>query len=168
MPDLHTLAPMALSEWRTIGITDEGNNIGGILGSNGGNMVSYSTSSDYRLKTDLKAYSGIDLVNKIKTYDFAWKRDSSRMFGVMAHELQAILPYAVNGQKDALDVNGKIIPQSVDYGKLTPILVKAVQEQDVIIKEQVEKLIKLSKEKDSIEKRVSDLELLIKKLIEKK
>ena len=65
-------------------------------------------------------------------------------------------------------MNGKIIPQSVDYGKLTPILVKAVQEQDVIIKEQVEKLIKLSKEKDSIEKRVSDLELLIKKLIEKK
>ena len=146
---------------------NQGNNIGGILGSNGGNMVSYSTSSDYRLKTDLKAYSGIDLVNKIKTYDFAWKRDSSRMFGVMAHELQAILPYAVNGQKNALDVNGKIIPQSVDYGKLTPILVKAIQEQDVIIKDQVEKLIKLNKEKDSIEKRVSDLELLIKKLIEK-
>ena len=146
---------------------NQGNNIGGIIASNGGNMVSYGTTSDYRLKRDLREFSGLDLVNKIKTYDFAWKRDSSRMFGVMAHELQAILPYAVNGQKDEVDVNGKIIPQSVDYGKLTPILVKAIQEQDVIIKEQVEKLIKLSKEKDSIEKRVSDLELLIKKLIEK-
>ena len=146
---------------------NQGNNIGGIIASNGGNMVSYGTTSDYRLKRDLREFSGLDLVNKIKTYDFAWRRDSSRMFGVMAHELQAILPYAVNGQKNALDVNGKIIPQSVDYGKLTPILVKAIQEQDVIIKEQVEKLIKLSKEKDSIEKRVSDLELLIKNLIEK-
>ncbi len=146
---------------------NQGNNIGGIIASNGGNMVSYGTTSDYRLKRDLREFSGLDLVNKIKTYDFAWRRDSSRMFGVMAHELQAILPYAVNGQKDALDVNGKIIPQSVDYGKLTPVLVKAIQEQDVIIKEQVEKLIKLSKEKDSIEKRVTDLELLIKKLIEK-
>ena len=146
---------------------NQGNNIGGIIASNGGNMVSYGTTSDYRLKRDLREFSGLDLVNKIKTYDFAWKRDSSRMFGVMAHELQAILPYAVNGQKDEVDVNGKIIPQSVDYGKLTPILVKAIQEQDVIIKDQVEKLIKLSKEKDSIEKRVSDLELLIKKLIEK-
>ena len=146
---------------------NQGNNIGGIIASNGGNMVSYGTTSDYRLKRDLREFSGLDLVNKIKTYDFAWRRDSSRMFGVMAHELQAILPYAVNGQKNALDVNGKIIPQSVDYGKLTPILVKAIQEQDVIIKEQVNKLIKLSKEKDSIEKRVSDLELLIKKLIEK-
>ena len=146
---------------------NQGNNIGGIIASNGGNMVSYGTTSDYRLKRDLREFSGLDLVNKIKTYDFAWRRDSSRMFGVMAHELQAILPYAVNGQKDALDVNGKTIPQSVDYGKLTPILVKAIQEQDVIIKEQVEKLIKLSKEKDSIEKRVSDLELLIKNLMKK-
>ena len=146
---------------------NQGSIIGSIVGSNGGNMVSYNTSSDYRLKTDLKGYSGIDLVNKIKTYDYAWKRDSSRMFGVMAHELQSILPYAVNGEKDAVDVNGKMIPQSVDYSKLTPILVKAIQEQDVIIKEQVEKLIKLNKEKGSIEKRVSDLESLIKKLIEK-
>ena len=124
---------------------NQGSNIGQIVGSNGGNMVTYSTSSDYRLKTDLKNYSGIDLVNKIKTYDFAWRKDSSRMFGVMAHELQAILPYAVNGQKDAVDENGKIIPQSVDYSKLTPLLVKAIQEQDVKIKElqlQIQALLK--------------------------
>ncbi len=114
---------------------NQGSTIGSIGASNGGNMVAYSTSSDYRLKTDLKNYSGIDLVNKIKTYDFAWRKDSSRMFGVMAHELQAILPYAVNGQKDAVDENGKIFPQSVDYSKLTPLLVKAIQEQDVKIKE---------------------------------
>ena len=124
---------------------NQGSTIGSIVGSNGGNMVAYSTSSDYRLKTDLKNYSGIDLVNKIKTYDFAWRKDSSRMFGVMAHELQAILPYAVNGQKDAVDENGKIIPQSVDYSKLTPLLVKAIQEQDVKIKElqlQIQALLK--------------------------
>ena len=124
---------------------NQGSTIGSIVGSNGGNMVAYSTSSDYRLKTDLKNYSGIDLVNKIKTYDYAWKRDSSRMFGVMAHELQSILPYAVNGEKDAVDVNGKMIPQSVDYSKLTPLLVKAIQEQDVKIKElqlQIQALLK--------------------------
>jgi hypothetical protein len=42
MPDLHTVAPMALSEWRTIGITDEGNNIGG----NAYATVFYSLLSD--------------------------------------------------------------------------------------------------------------------------
>jgi hypothetical protein len=156
------------SNWHEfIYFRNQGNNIGSIIGSNGGNMVSFNTSSDYRLKTDFKGYNGLDLVNKIKTYDYVWKRDSSRMYGFVAHELQEVIPYLVSGTKDAVDADGKIIPQSVDYSKLTPILVKAIQEQDIIIKVQIEKLIKLSKEKDSIEKRLTDLELMIKKLIEK-
>jgi hypothetical protein len=58
------------------------------------------------------------------------------MYGVMAHELQEIIPYMVVGKKDAIDANGKMIPQGVDYGVLTPILVKAIQEQDLKLKEQ--------------------------------
>lgn len=112
----------------------QGNNIGNIAGRD--NLVSYNTSSDYRLKTDLRNYSGLNLVNKIKTYDYAWKSDNSRMYGVMAHELQEVIPYAVSGFKDALDKDGKIIPQAVDYSKFTPILIKAIQEQDVKLKEQ--------------------------------
>jgi ppGpp synthetase/RelA/SpoT-type nucleotidyltranferase len=77
------------------------------------------------------------------------------------------LPYAATGQKDAVDADGKIIPQAVDYSKLTPILIKAIQEQDIKIKEQEGKILKLNNQKDSIEKRVSDLESLIKKLIKK-
>ena len=145
----------------------QGTTIGFINAVANSNSVNYSSPSDYRLKTDFKNYGGLDLVNKIKTYDYAWKRDSSRMYGVMAHELQEVLPYLVSGTKDSVDVNGKIIPQAVDYSKLTPILVKAIQEQDVKIKEQEGKILKLKDQKDSIEKRVSDLELLIKKFIEK-
>jgi hypothetical protein len=144
---------------------NQGNNIGGILGSNGGNMISYTTSSDYRLKTDLKGFNGLDLVNKMKTYDYAWKRDSSRMYGFMAHELQEVLPYIVTGIKDAVDVNGKIIPQSVDYSKLTPILVKAIQEQDIKIKEQEGKITKLNKDNLALEQRIINLEMLLKKYI---
>jgi hypothetical protein len=124
---------------------NQGTNIGSIVGSNGGNMVSYNTSSDYRLKTDLKNFDGLELINKVKTYDYSWKKDSSRMYGVMAHELQELLPYAVSGQKDAVDAEGKIMPQSVDYSKLTPILVKALQEQDVKIKQLEERLLQLEK-----------------------
>ena len=140
------------SNWHEfIYFRNQGNNIGGIIGSNGGNMVSYTTSSDYRLKTDLKGFNGLDLVNKIKTYDYAWKRDSSRMYGFMAHELQEVLPYVVTGRKDAIDANGKIIPQSVDYSKLTPILVKAIQEQDTKIKEQQKQIDKLIKRIELLE-----------------
>ena len=41
---------------------NQGSIIGGVYGSNGGNMVSYNTSSEYRLKTDLKNYNGLDLL----------------------------------------------------------------------------------------------------------
>jgi hypothetical protein len=112
-----------------------GINIGAIFSSNG-SSVTYGTTSDYRLKNDFKLFNGMELVNKIKTYDFAWKSNGSRMYGVIANELQEVLPYLVSGTKDALDANGKIIPQTVDYGQLTPILIKALQEQDIKLKEQ--------------------------------
>jgi hypothetical protein len=141
---------------------NQGSNIGSIIGSNGGNMVSFNTSSDYRLKTDFKGYNGLDLVNKIKSYDYAWKRDSSRMYGFVAHELQEVIPYLVSGKKDAVDANGKIIPQSVDYSKLTPILIKAIQEQDIKINEQEESIKKLNNDNRALEQRIIILEKLIK------
>jgi hypothetical protein len=93
---------------------------GNIANSAGG--VLYLTSSDYRLKQDFKDYNGLDLISKIKTYDYQLKCDNSRMYGVKAHELQEVIPYAVNGEKDAKQM------QSVDYSKIVPILVKAIQE----------------------------------------
>jgi hypothetical protein len=44
------------------------------------------------------------------------------MDGVVAHELQEVVPYAVTGEKDGEQM------QSVDYSKLVPILVQAIQE----------------------------------------
>jgi hypothetical protein len=90
--------------------------------------VLYNTTSDYRFKEDLKDYSGIEIVSKIKTYDFKWKDLNFRSYGVLAHELQILIPDMVGGIKDQIDKNGVIIPQGVDYGKLTPILIKAIQE----------------------------------------
>ena len=91
--------------------------------------TSYNTSSDYRLKQDLKDYNGLDLVSKIKTYDYEWKTDNTRSYGVIAHELQEIIPQAVVGDKD-----GEMM-QGVDYSKLVPILIKAIQEQQKQIDE---------------------------------
>jgi hypothetical protein len=85
-------------------------------------LTSYNITSDYRLKQDFKDYNGLDLISKIKTYDYEWKADNSRMFGVVAHELQEVIPYAVTGEKDAEEM------QQVDYSKLTPINTKAIQE----------------------------------------
>ena len=93
-----------------------------------GTTTSYNITSDYRLKQDLKDYKGLELISAIKTYDYEWKSDKSRMYGVIAHELAEVIPYAVNGEKDDLNEDGTIKTQGVDYSKIVPILVKAIQE----------------------------------------
>lgn len=99
-------------------------NPNGVVGSisTSGTLTSFNVTSDYRLKQDFKEFNGLDLVSQIKVYDYEWKADNSRMNGVIAHELQEVVPYAVTGEKDAEQM------QSVDYSKLVPILVQAIQE----------------------------------------
>lgn len=99
-------------------------NANGAVGSivTNGSATSYNTSSDYRLKEDLQDFNGLNLVSKIPVYDFKWKVDESRSYGVMAHELQEVLPQAVTEEKDAEEM------QSVDYSKIVPLLVKSIQE----------------------------------------
>jgi hypothetical protein len=112
-------------------------NPNGVVGfiSTSGTITTYSITSDYRLKQDLKDYKGLELISAIKTYDYEWKADNSRMYGVMAHELAEILPYAVSGTKDEVDEDGNDKMQGVDYSKLVPILVKSIQELEARIKD---------------------------------
>jgi hypothetical protein len=146
---------------------NQGSTIGQVVQTNA-STINYATTSDYRLKTDFKSFKGLDLVNKIKTYDYAWKADSSRMYGVKAHELQAVLPYLVSGKKDEVDKAGKVIPQTVDYGKLTPVIIKAIQEQDLTIKNQAIEIQKLNKEKAALEKSILDIQRRLLQLENKK
>jgi hypothetical protein len=94
--------------------------LGSIQGN--GSIVSYYSTSDYRLKEDLKSINGLEIVNKINVYDYKWKASENRMDGVLAHELQEILPYAVSGVKDGKQM------QQVDYSKIVPVMVQAIKE----------------------------------------
>jgi hypothetical protein len=104
----------------------------GVAGTitSGNTSTSYNTSSDYRLKQDIKDFNGLDLVSKLKAYDYEWKADKSRSYGVIAHELQSVINYAVTGVKDGKEMQG------VDYSKIVPVLIKAIQEQQ----QQIEQL----------------------------
>ena len=87
-----------------------------------GTGTTFNTSSDYRLKEDLKDFNGLEMVSNISVYDYKWKLEDSRSYGVMAHELESVLPDAVSGEKDAENMQG------VDYSKIVPVLIKAIQE----------------------------------------
>jgi len=104
---------------------------GGFVGSisTDGSNTAYNTSSDYRLKEDLKPIDKpLEKVLNLNPLNFKYKSSGIRQDGFIAHELQEILPYIVTGQKDAVDEFGDPVYQEVDYSKLTPILIAAIKE----------------------------------------
>ena len=109
------------------------NSSGGGSGSitqTGATTVLYVATSDYRLKDNiLPIENAINRILKIKPVTYNWKDTSNEKGeGFIAHELQEIVPLAVSGIKDDMNEDGTIKAQGIDYGKLTPLLVKAIQE----------------------------------------
>ena len=109
----------------------------------GASLVTYGVGSDYRLKEDFKDFNGLEKLQAIKVYDFKYKRDGDRMEGVIAHELQEVIPYAVTGFKDEMNQDGTEKIQNVDYSKIVPVLIKAIQEQQAQIEELKAKILSL-------------------------
>jgi hypothetical protein len=104
----------------------DGGNTGNI--STNGSAVSYNAGSDYRLKENvIPLKDGLDRLNKLNPVQFDWKKSQETDEGFIAHEVQEIVPYVVKGEKDGEKI------QTMDYGKLTPLLVKAIQEQQTQI-----------------------------------
>ena len=93
--------------------------------------TSFNSVSDYRLKENVTLSScGLDRLMQLKPSKFNWIQTGEEAEGFIAHELQEVFPYAVTGEKDGVySSTGNIKPQSVDYGRITPLLVKAIQEQ---------------------------------------
>jgi Chaperone of endosialidase len=81
-----------------------------------GSTTAYNTSSDYRLKTNVTplttAQSG-PIIDALKPSQFTWTTDNTTDVGFIAHEMQAVIPRAVNGEKDAVDAEGKPVYQQI-------------------------------------------------------
>jgi len=107
------------------------NNPNGLVGfiETSGSSTSYSTSSDYRLKTDAQPMTGASgRVQALNPVNFEWIADGTRVDGFLAHEAQAVVPEAVTGTKDELDADGNPKYQGIDQSKIVPLLTAALQE----------------------------------------
>lgn len=106
-------------------------NIGGIRG-NGAGGIMYSTTSDRRLKQNIKTFDkGLATLDKINPAIYQMKSNPTQdEIGFIAQELQKILPQVVGGNPSD-DVEES--PMTVDYGRITPVLVAAIKEQQEII-----------------------------------
>ena len=118
-------------------------NVGSI--SSNTTTTSYNTSSDHRLKENVASMTiGLATIAALRPVTYDWKIDGSSGEGFIAHELQAVIPLAVSGEKDAVNEDGSIKSQGVDYSKVVVHLVAAIQE--------------LSAKNDALEARLAALE----------
>ncbi len=90
--------------------------------------TAYNTTSDRRLKENITDTAlGLDALKRISVRDFHFISDPQKIKtqGFIAQELYTIYPYAVTVGGDDPNTN----PWSVDYGRLTPLIIKSIQEQ---------------------------------------
>ena len=106
----------------------DGTYVGGITYSN--TAVTYVTSSDYRLKQNVTAVTnGITRLQQLNPSRFNFIADpATTVDGFLAHEVQAVVPEAVTGEKDAVDDDDNPVYQGIDQSKLVPLLTAALQE----------------------------------------
>ena len=111
-----------------------GTYVGGISCTS--SATAFPTSSDVRLKKNIEnAPSAIDNILSARVVSHDWIDDAAHVeYGFIAQELNDVIPQAVIEGKDKED--GTIeIPWGVDYSKLVPLLTKAIQEQQELIKQ---------------------------------
>jgi hypothetical protein len=119
-------AAFALNRGSTDGQIAQFNRDGSIVGtiSVTSSATGYNTSSDRRLKSNIQdAASASSKIDAMQVRQFDWNVDGSHQdYGLIAQELEPIAPIAVCHGDDDDDM------MSVDYSKLVPMLVKALQE----------------------------------------
>ena len=102
---------------------------GSIKYNSGSGTVDYNTTSDYRVKKITgNLEHAIDMINDIKVYTGKIGNAENETAFCLAHELQEVFAPCVTGTKDAVDEEGNMILQQVDYSKLIPVIIEALKE----------------------------------------
>lgn len=81
--------------------------------------AAYLYASDERLKTEIRSLDGLSLISRLRGVSFIWKSTGQPATGLIAQEVEAVLPAAV-----ATDDSGM---KAVDYQQLIGPLVEAVK-----------------------------------------
>ena len=118
-----------------LGFTRPDGTLIGAVFQNTSSSVSYNTTSDKRLKTDItETKYGLEDLMQIEVKDYVYRSDANkqRTSGFLAQDLYEIYPDTVAVEGDDPKTN----PWGVDYGKLTPLLVKTVQDLTKLVEEQ--------------------------------
>lgn len=87
-----------------------------------GTTTAYNTSSDGRLKEDLKSFDAGVIIDDTNVYDFAWRSTGERAYGVIGQQAIEVYPAAVTHVEDKeQDWYG------VDYSKYVPVILQELK-----------------------------------------
>jgi Chaperone of endosialidase len=104
---------------------------GGIQMNGSASAPTFFTSSDRRLKENIQDYTNAtDKIKALRLVSFNEKTDADKkeVVGFIADEFATVFPEWVEGEKDAVDEDGKPIYQSIATTNLINYLVGAVKE----------------------------------------
>ena len=138
------------------------------VGENGDGSVAranaWNTFSDSTLKRDfVELEDPLSLISQINGYTYYWKdgaEDTTRQVGVMAQEVQQVLPELVSEDSEGV--------LSVDYGKLTALLIEVNQAQESRIEAQQTEIEALQAQVDALRSLQSEQAHLATELAELK
>ena len=81
-----------------------------------------------RLKTDIHTINdALGICGKLRGVSYKWLKDGKPSIGVIAQEVEKVLPEVVLTQQ-VLDPTGEKEVKSVDYGKIVGVLINAINE----------------------------------------
>jgi len=92
-----------------------------------GNVTAYS---DARLKTDVNTINdALSICGKLRGVSYKWIKDGKPSIGVIAQEVEEVIPEVVLNNLDSDPATGETIEvKSVDYGKIVGVLINAINE----------------------------------------
>ena len=93
-------------------------------------VIAYSTTvSDERLKTDIvKIENATDKVSQLNGYTFTYKSDGKKSAGVIAQEVEKVLPSAVSEKVMPLKTDDGVAYKTVQYDQIIGLLIESIKE----------------------------------------
>lgn len=149
--NLHVGKASSAANQGLIGFYVNGTDIGHINCDVAGTNVTYYTTSDQRLKENIRPTKyGLEKLLQIQVADYNYKADinKTKQTGFMAQQLYPIYPQAVMPGGD----DPKTQAWCIDYSRLTPILVQSIQDQQKLIEAQGNKIKELSDKLEQVMK----------------
>lgn len=90
--------------------------------------TNFNSTSDATLKTNVETLTGsLDAVKSLRGVSFDWLENGGSEVGVIAQEVEDVLPDVVNTNEDGI--------KSVKYGNIVAVLIEAMKEQQAQIDE---------------------------------